>query len=162
MKPYLEFERYGDDNALYRSRTECAISGVATKVVMKGTYRGRHFMIGANINGCPVAYLEILEKDRYIMNEREDDRVDALHGVAGGELYGGSDYFGGAYWDRTDDRTYIGWMYDHVNDFDSTNPDEQREKHKWTIAEILMEISQAIMEIEYEEYINKNFRYAPM
>ena len=159
MKPYLEFERYGDDNALYRSKTECTISGVTTKVVAKGTYRGRHFMIGAHKTGCPVAYLEVLKKDRYIMNEDPEIRGESLHAVAGGELYGGSDYFGRAYWDRTDDRLYIGWQYNHVTDFDGFYP-ERKDVHKWTITEILMEISQAAMEMDYEEYINKNFRYA--
>lgn len=158
MKPYLEFERYGDNKSLYRSKADCAISGTITKIVMKGTYKGRHFMIGAYRLGFPVAYVEVINKDRYIINEHEDTRAESLHNVAGGERPNGSNYYGTAYWDQNDDRTYIGWEYNHEGDYSSLNPEIGG--HKWTIAEILMEISQAIMEIEYEEYINKNFRYA--
>ncbi len=95
MEQYLKYERFGGNDALYRSYEERHSEGAErTKVVMKGTYRGRHFMIGASNLGYPVAYVEVLEKDSYIMNEREDWRDEMI-----GCVDGGSNYYGGVYWD---------------------------------------------------------------
>ena len=164
MDKQLKYERYGDNKDLYRSYEERHSKGAEkTKVVMKGTYKGRHFMIGASNLGYPVAYVEVLKKDSYIMNEREDWRADKI-----GCVDGSSNYFGGAYWDPADTRKYIGWDYGHLDDYmgheptDRWDPRDRDDGHKWTLAEILMEIAEAIMEIEYEGYIDKNFRYAPV
>lgn len=164
MDKGLKYERYGGNDALYRSYEERHSEGaVRTKVVMKGEYKGRHFMIGASNLGYPVAYVEVLEKDNYIMDEREEWRSDKI-----GCVDGSSNYYGRAYWDPTDKRKYIGWDYGHCDDFmghepkDDPDPWKLRDNgHKWKLCEILMEISEAIMEIEFEGYIDRNFRYAP-
>lgn len=163
MEQYLKYERYGKNEDLYRTYEERhSIGAPRTRVIMKGTYKGRHFMIGASNLGFPVAYVEVTEKDGYIMNEPEDFRKDMLHSVNGC-----SNYYGCSYWDSNDRNMYIGWRYGQGDDFSGhRHPDladiEERDKgHKWTLAEILMEIAQAIMEIEYEGYIDRNFRYAP-
>lgn len=161
MENYLKYEWYGKNEDLYRAYEERKNSDVATKVVMKGTYKGRHFMIGASRLGFPVAYVEVKEKDSYIMCEPEECREDALHSVNGC-----SNYYGRAYWDPEDPRMYIGWRYGEADDYLGHRNPEQRDRkqdtgHKWTLAEILMQISEAIMEIGYEGYIDRNFRYAP-
>jgi len=100
----LKYERYGKNEDLYRTYEERHAEGAArTKVVMKGIYKGRHFVIGASNIGYPVAYVEVLESDKDFINEQEECRAEAICCVDGG-----SNYYGGAYWDETDPRKSLG------------------------------------------------------
>lgn len=107
-----------------------------TIVMVEGFWRGRHFVIGKNRFCVPVVYVEWR-----------------------GTEPPGDEYFGKAYWlseDERDDTMYYGWDHGHVWDWCPTDfdirrryrvPDENeyaKEHHKYTIPEILMEISEFI------------------
>lgn len=147
MDKELTYERYGKNEDLYRSYEERHSEGAPrTKVIMKGFYKKRAFMIGASNMGYPVAYVEVLEDDIYINKNKNDSwKAESL-----GTVDGSSNYYGGAYWDKNDTRKYIGWDYGHYGDFCGHNDHEDRDQgHRWTLVEILMEISEAISEIEF-------------
>ena len=151
----LKYERFGSNKDLYREYDERHTSDIKTKVIMKGVYRGRHFMIGASNLGYPVAYIEAFNDDPCI----DINKPDSWNAEALGLVNGSSNYYGGAYWDKTDSRKYVGWDYGHCDDFMGHEPPERaymeskylKNSHVWTLAEILMEIAVAWTEIEVVE-----------
>ena len=104
-----------------------------TKVICEGFWRGRHFVIGKNHFCVPVIYVEWR-----------------------GTEPPGDEYFGEAYWlpeDQRDGTMYYGWDHGHAWDWCPTDfrpdrrwntPDPEKyaeDHHKWSIAEMLMEIA---------------------
>lgn len=96
-----------------------------TKVCAEGFWRGRHFVIGKNTLNYPVVYVQWLK-----------------------ETPPGDEYFGKAYWlpeDQRDDTMYYGWDHGHYGDYSPRDVAVKGWKpvgHKWSIAEMLMEIAE--------------------
>ena len=152
----MDYKRYGGNKELYQiwRRDE---EGIQLKVVMEGDYRGRHFVIGAHCTGNPNAYLEVEETDAIKV---EAERYDYYDGGLS-RVNGGSTYYGEAYWDKEDKRTYVGWDYGHCHDYSAMCP--QIGGKKWDLIDILMEIASAESEIETmnendPEYWNRMYK----
>ena len=141
----MDYKRYGGNKELYQIWND---EEILLKVIMEGDYRGRHFVIGAYITGNPNAYLEVKETDTIYCESKEYEYYDG--GL--GRVNGGSTYFGRAYWNEDDKRTYVGWDYGHANDYNVRRPGFS-ENRKWDLIDILMEIACAENEIET---INEN------
>ena len=135
----MEYKRYGGNEDLYWANA--TDNDPRLKVIMEGDYRGRHFVIGAHCTGNPNAYIEVKEKD-YIYQE-DKDYIDYDGGI--NSINGGSTYFGKAYWNTDDKKTYVGWDYGHVHDFNARHPNLGG--MQWDLIDILMEISCAECEI---------------
>lgn len=135
----MDYKRYGGNKELYQIWSD---EEVKLKVVMEGDYRGRHFVIGAHRTGNPNAYLEVKEEDTMYQDSKDLEYYD------GGlnRVNGGSTYFGKAYWDKDDKRTYVGWDYGHADDYNVRMPSFGKNR-KWDLIDILMEIACAEDEI---------------
>lgn len=136
----MEYKRYGGNEDLYW--VDATDNDPKLKIIMEGDYRGRHFVIGAHRTGNPNAYLEVKKED-YINQEAQ-----TYEHYDGGlnRVNGGSTYFGKAYWNTDDKRSYVGWDYGHAHDYNARYPG--LEGTKWELIDILMEISCAENEIE--------------
>lgn len=136
----MEYKRYGKNEDLYRANaTE---DEPTLKIIMEGTYKERHFVIGAHRLGNPNAYLEA-EKEDVIYQEAKEFGKNYDGGLS--LVHGGSTYFGKAYWDKSDDKTYVGWDYGHADDYCAHSP--KFEGKKWELIDILMDIASAETEI---------------
>lgn len=135
------------------------------KVLLEGDYWGRHFVILRYRQGHPNAYMEVLPDDwiktqepsEYAKEHHYDDRYDSFSG----NVNGGATYYGGAYWDDKDNRTYIGWDYGHCGDYDawfSRNSGKEDTGHKWTIIEILMDVVHAWEGFERDNRDNQSWK----
>ena len=118
--------------------------------LMEGMYYNRHFVVLRHKSGHPNAYLEVLDDDwiktveptDYAKEHGWDDRYDAFSGY----INGGATYYGEAYWDAEDKRTYIGWDYGHCDDYDpwwSQVSGKEDTGHKWNFVEIMMDVAHA-------------------
>ena len=136
----MEYKRYGKNEDLYWA--DAQDSDLKLKVIMEGTYKERHFVIGAHRTGNPNAYIEMKTTDSMFVESKEYEDYD------GGlnRVNGGSTYFGKAYWNEDDKRTYVGWDYGHADDYNARHP--KLGGKKWDLIDILMEISVAECEIE--------------
>ena len=136
----MEYKRYGDNGDLYRANA--AENEPKLKVIMEGDYRERHFVIGAHRGGYPNAYLEVKPTDTMIQEAKKyEDYEGNINRV-----YQGSSYFGKAYWDNSDSRTYVGWSYSGASSYCARHP--EFEGKKWRLIDILMEIACAEDEID--------------
>lgn len=121
-------------------------------LLLEGDYWGRHFAIVRHRLGFPDAYIEV-KPDDYIMSVEGTD-YDKYESTS---MYVncGATYYGSAYWNKDDKRTYVGWDYAHFGDYDpySSSPDETG--HKWTICEILMDVAHAVEGMERDNDLNK-------
>jgi hypothetical protein len=117
-----------------------------TLMLMEGDYDERHFVIVRHECGHPNAYIEV-KKDDKITTEKPsklaqeygfDDRYEAFSGM----VHYGATYYGKAYWNPEDDRTYIGWDYGHCDDYNSNQT--WQGGHKWNFTEILMDVAHAV------------------
>lgn len=150
----MDYKRYGGNAELYR--WNATDDEPTLKVIMEGDFRGRHFVIGAHRTGNPNAYLEVKDAD-YI--NQEADEYEYYDGSLS-NVNGGSTYFGKAYWNTDDKRTYVGWDYGHANDYNARHPGFGG--RKWDLIDILMEIACAECEIEKlneddPEYLNRRY-----
>lgn len=137
----MEYKRYGNNEDLYRANaTE---DEPVLKVIMEGDYRGRHFVIGAHRTGNPNAYIEVKKEDYIYQERKEYDCYNYDGGLS--SVNAGSTYFGKAYWNTDDKKTYVGWDYGHAHDYNARNPNFGGTK--WDIVDILMEIASAENEI---------------
>ena len=133
----MKYKRYGGNEDLYTFFEK----DTPLKVIMEGDYKERHFVIGAHHTGHPDAYLEVKESDYIFEDSYSYDNYDG--GLS--KVHGGSTYFGRAYWDDNDKRTYVGWDYGHACDYHARyNPGGD----KYDLIDILMDISRAECEIE--------------
>ena len=98
-----------------------------TKVCAEGFWKGRHFVIGKNTLNYPVVYVRWFDEEPP-----------------------GDEYFGEAYWLPEDQRgmeKYYGWDHGHYGDYsprDVAVYGNEPKGHKWSIAEMLMEIAEFI------------------
>lgn len=152
----MDYKRYGGNEDLYQT-WDRENGEPALKVIMEGDYRGRHFVIGAHHCGHPNAYLEVKKEDSMYCETKDYDYYDGSLC----RVNGGSTYFGKAYWDQSDNRTYVGWDYGHAHDYVASMP--YGGETVWSIVDILMEIACAENEIEVEnendsEYFNRLYK----
>lgn len=140
--------RIGTDDDLY------AYDGSIHKpeIILDGEFDGRHFVIISNMNGWPTAYVSVNDTDYIAERELDNDydsRYDYLESV-----HGGGTYYGKAYWDPQDTRTYVGWDYAHLGDYISSPwaTSSDRAGHKYTIDEILVSCILAIAELRRQNY----------
>ena len=131
----MEYKRYGGNEDLYRYNRYDGTD----KVIMEGEFKERHFVILAHHGGHPNAYLEVKKTDS--MYKRDPKEYDDFLWT----VHCGSTYYGNAYWDENDKRTYVGWDYGHYGDYSEAFPDNN--DTKWDIIDILMEIAGACTEI---------------
>lgn len=148
----MEYKRYGKNEDLYRS--DPMDEEPILKVILEGTYKGRRFVIGAHHGGFPDAYLEVQENDYIFVESKKYEGYDGNLC----KVHGGSTYFGKAYWDEEDNRTYVGWDYSHLGDFSARWPNFGGTRY--TLIDILMDVAVAETEIEYsndedEDYFNR-------
>lgn len=138
------------EKELYRSY------GINT-IVIEGDYEGRHFVVLRHHSGHPNAYVEVLKDDclckegpsEFGKTHGYDDRYEHFSG----NVHGGATYYGYAYWDDQDERTYIGWDYGHLGDYvPAWEPLSyiEDEGYRWSIAEILMDVAHAVDGFEYD------------
>lgn len=152
----MDYKRYGKNDDLYQTWNR-ENGEPALKVIMEGDYRGRHFVIGAHCTGNPNAYLEVKKEDSMYCESEDYDCYD-------GNLCrvnGGSSYFGRAYWNKDDDRIYVGWDYGHGCDYNIRHPEFGGTV--WKLVDIVMEIACAENEIETQnmddpEYFNRLYK----
>lgn len=117
-----------------------------TKVMIEGYWRNRHFVIGKNHWCCPVIYVQILPEDDY---EYGDQNLP-------------DGYIGRAYWlpeDKRDDKRYFGIGHDFGDDYnpyDEHRGWDQTEKHKYSYAELLMEVVEIASQIETDHLYKLN------
>lgn len=129
------------------------------KIIMEGDHMERHFCVVAHHTGNPNAYVEVFPWDSVLYDVEgcilpEEWRSDAL-----GSVHCGSTYYGGAYWNRDDNRTYLGWDYGHAGDY-QVLPAKwglREDAHKWTVNEILMDIARANLELETMNDDDENY-----
>ena len=124
-------------------------SGIDT-IVIEGDYWDRHFVVLRHHSGHPNVYVEVLPDDWLYRQEPSefgkehgyDDRYEQFTGY----VHGGATYYGGAYWNSQDQKTYIGWDYSHLGDYDprDTLSGIEDEGYRWSIAEILMDVAHAV------------------
>lgn len=117
-------------------------------VVVSGDYgygTKRHFVIVCNSLGFPCAYLEVKNNDWAEKNKQSEPDCCDPYDMFEGWVHGGYTYYGKAYWDKEDNRTYVGWDYGHCDDYSPSMP--KCDGHKWTIYEILMDVAQAYIGI---------------
>ena len=122
----------GGNDSLYQINDE-------SKVVVDGDFKGRHFVILAHYMGHPNAYIEVKDTDE-IYKRDQKEYLDFLQTV-----HGGSTYYGKAYWDANDLRTYVGWDYNHCDDYTALFFGCGT---KYTVMDILMEVACAWTELE--------------
>lgn len=153
----MEYKRHGGNEDLYQDRSNWKDGESPLKVIMEGTYRGRHFVIGAHRSGNPNAYLEVLPEDSMYADPasiKEDDYYDGNLS----HVNCGSTYYGKAYWDENDPRVYVGWDYGHAYDYNVNYA--AQDGTVWSLIDILMEVASAENEIQMQnendgEYWNR-------
>lgn len=143
FKPLIYWREKGNDS-LYEM--EWFTDGETRyHVCMEGDWKGRHFVILVHHTGNPNAYIEVTDEDMEGIGTRDPEALC-------GELCFvncGSTYAGKAYWNKADDRMYIGWDYGHAQDYNARQPSWGG--HKWNYAEILMEIAAAATELDMKK-----------
>ena len=137
---------YRDDPYSVRCIKEHCFTNVA-----EGDFRGRHFVIGCNWFGVPVAYVEVKDED----NVEDKDGEDYVGRINFGE------------WRKDDDRRYFGWDYGHGYQWEpeygmsslyglykrpNWNPDNG---HKYNLLEIFMEVAEYINDLNYRHVFEK-------
>lgn len=125
------------------------------KLLIEGDYWGRHFAIVRNPIGFPVAYIEVKPKDWIMSVEIDGEDYDTRYDAASMFVNGGATYFGSAYWNEEDDRTYIGWDYAHAGDYYPLYNNGNDDGHKWTICEILMDVAHAVEGMDRDNDLNR-------
>lgn len=129
------------------------------KKLLEGDYYDRHFVIIRHKFGSPDAYIEVkpddwinkAEPSEYGKSMNHDDRYEK----AGLWVNGGPTYFGDAYWDSEDKRTYIGWDYAHCDDYDpqwELSSGKEDSGHKWSMIEIMMDVAHAYEGMERDNF----------
>lgn len=128
----------------YRNKMNVENEDVLLRV-LEGDWNGRHFVIGGHRTGNPNAYVQIFD-------EKEKVTAWCCNSIDGGITYNyESDSTGKAYWNNEDNRKYVGWDYGHSGDYNSycDKPEEIGDDcHKWSLTEIMMQISAFIAELE--------------
>ena len=144
MGQILNLKEYSKE--LYSRGTEQPI------LLLEGDYWGRHFAIVRHRLGFPDAYIEV-KPDDYIMSVEGEgcDKYDST------SMYvnGGATYYGSAYWNKDDKRTYVGWDYAHAGDYYPCSYFPDNEGHKWTVYEILMDVAHAVEGMERDNNLNR-------
>lgn len=108
------------------------------EVLHSGTFMGYKFAI-LNRGTHPVAYVE--NKNGFAECENADEAAS---------VHGGVTYLGGAYWDKYDSSTYIGWDYAHLGDWFGmydTDFNTDLGNHKWATEEIFEEVKGVIRQL---------------
>ena len=123
----------------------------AKQVLMEGDYEDRHFAIVRRSLGFPDAYVEIKEDDYIYKADCEDSQRYELYQ---GCVHGGATFYDRCYWNKEDNRWYLGWDYGHCGDYQEYHPYTEEDSYetdkKWTLAEILMQIAGVIADIRWQ------------
>lgn len=113
-----------------------------SRVLVEGDYNGRHFAIIRHHLGFPDAYIELKPEDWIVLAPIDANACYCRYDLYDGSVHGGATYYGGAYWNEADKRTYLGWDYGHCSDFEAYSAylyDKEHDK-KWNLLEIMMAI----------------------
>lgn len=117
----------------------------AIGLLYQGNYKNFNYVI-LSLGTHPTAYVEIPKDHKYYGLSYDDMNIDC---------HGGLTYSGEDYWNMetcsNSDRYFIGWDYAHFEDYIGTEivyPKEfQSNGKKWTTAEILEEVKEAIEQL---------------
>ena len=125
-------------------------------ICYEGDYLGRHFAICRNEFGEPTAYVEILDND-YIAKEAKKGLYKDPYDIYEGDVHGEMTYYGSAWWDKSDKKTYLGWDYGHCYDYKPARGKWPAEDgYKWRPVEVLLEIARVMVQIEMQNSQHEN------
>lgn len=116
------------------------------QVLFSGLYRGRKFVI-LSLGTHPTAYVELTDEELKMSKSYNDYDL---------RCHCGFTYLGDAYWDKSDETTYIGWDYSHCGDYSGYDFHTKlfRDSHKWTTEEIFEDVKECIDEFEAAEWVD--------
>lgn len=116
------------------------------QVLFSGIYKGRKFVI-LSLGTHPTAYVELNKEELEKSKSYDDYRLSCHCGFT---------YLGDAYWDKTDDATYIGWDYAHCGDYSGYHTEFKMWDHekKWSTEEIFDDVKECIDEFEIADWVD--------
>lgn len=113
------------------------------EILFEGDYNERHYII-RYMGHHPCAYVEF-------KNEFEEDSEEWNEVLC----HCGINYKGPAFWNKDDNKFYIGWDYGHLSDWSNIYTEEQNmhfNNRKWTTSEIYEEVKNVI------DYLNRKIK----